>query len=164
MDLSDLSTLIQQLSTKKVPDASNMCFGIVVSENKADISGNLLRGCVLTLEEHGALPENIHIKTHIKTVPSAFQLVYGANQMTLTGNYDAVILLGCIIRGETSQFDLLGHGIYDGISHLMTFKETPIVCGVLTTETMEQAIARSEHGPLNRGAESAVEAIKMAKF
>ena len=94
MDLSDLSTLIQQLSTKKVPDASNMCFGIVVSENKADISGNLLRGCVLTLEEHGALPENIHIKT----VPSAFQLVYGANQMTLTGNYDAVILLGCIIR------------------------------------------------------------------
>ena len=112
MDLSDLSTLIQQLSTKKVPDASNMCFGIVVSENKADISGNLLRGCVLTLEEHGALPENIHIKT----VPSAFQLVYGANQMTLTGNYDAVILLGCIIRGETSQFDLLGRGIYEGIS------------------------------------------------
>lgn len=160
MDLSDLSTLIQQLSTKKVPDASNMCFGIVVSENKADISGNLLRGCVLTLEEHGALPENIHIKT----VPSAFQLVYGANQMTLTGNYDAVILLGCIIRGETSQFDLLGHGIYDGISHLMTFKETPIVCGVLTTETMEQAITRSQHGSLNRGAESAVEAIKMAKF
>lgn len=160
MDLSDLSTLIQQLSTKKVPDASNMCFGIVVSENKADISGNLLRGCVLTLEEHGALPENIHIKT----VPSAFQLVYGANQMTLTGNYDAVILLGCIIRGETSQFDLLGHGIYDGISHLMTFKETPIVCGVLTTETMEQAIARSQPGPLNRGSESAVEAIKMAKF
>lgn len=160
MDLSDLSTLIQQLSTKKIPDASNMCFGIVVSENKADISGNLLRGCVLTLEEHGALPENIHIKT----VPSAFQLVYGANQMTLTGNYDAVILLGCIIRGETSQFDLLGHGIYDGISHLMTFKETPIVCGVLTTETMEQAIVRSQPGSLNRGSESAVEAIKMAKF
>ena len=160
MDLSDLSTLIQQLSTKKVPDASNMCFGIVVSENKADISGNLLRGCVLTLEEHGALPENIHIKT----VPSAFQLVYGANQMTLTGNYDAVILLGCIVRGETSQFDLLGRGNYEGISHLMTFKETPIVCGVLTTETMEQAIARSQSGPLNRGSESAVEAIKMAKF
>ena len=160
MDLSDLSTLIQQLSTKKVPDASNMCFGIVVSENKADISGNLLRGCVLTLEEHGALPENIHIKT----VPSAFQLVYGANQMTLTGNYDAVILLGCIIRGETSQFDLLGRGIYDGISHLMTFKETPIVCGVLTTENIEQAIVRSQSGPLKRRKKNAVEAIKMAKF
>ena len=84
--------------------------------------------------------------------------------MTLTGNYDAVILLGCIIRGETSQFDLLGRGIYEGISHLMTFKETPIVCGVLTTETMEQAIARSQSGPLNRGSECAVEAIKMAKF
>lgn len=160
MDLSDLSTLIPQLTGKKVPDASNMVFGIAVSENKAEISGNLLKGCVLTLEEHGTLPENIHIKT----VPSAFQLVYAANQMTLSGNYDAIILLGCIVRGETAQFDLLGQGIYGGISHLMTFKETPIVTGVLATETMEQAQARSVEGPLNRGAECAVEAIKMAKY
>jgi len=112
MDLSDLPSLIQQLSTKKVPDASNMCFGIVVSENKAEISGSLLNGCVLTLEKYGAMPENIHVRT----VPDAFELVYGANQMTLTGNYDAVILLGCIVRGETAQFDVQCQSIAHGKS------------------------------------------------
>lgn len=160
MDLSDLSTLIAQLSTKKVPDASNMCFGIVVSENKAEISGNLLKGCVSTLEEHGAMPENIHVKT----VPAAFQLVYGANQMTLTGNYDAVILLGCIVRGETSQFDFQGKSILYGISRLNSVKETPIITGLLTTDTIEQARERSGGSLGNRGSECAIEAIKMAKF
>lgn len=160
MDLSDLSTLISQLSNNKVPDASNMCFGIVVSENKAEISGNLLHGCVSTLEQHGAIPENIHVKT----VPDAFELVYGANQLTLTGNYDAVIILGCIVRGETSQFEFQGQGIINGISRLNSVKETPIITGLLATDTIEQARERSggKHG--NRGAECAVEAIKMAKF
>lgn len=160
MDLSDLSTLISQLSTKKVPDASNMCFGVAVAENKAEISGALLKGCVTTLEEHGALPENIHVKT----VPAAFQLVYAANQMSLTGNYDAIILLGCIVRGETAQFDLQGQGLFYGLSRLNSVKETPIISGILTTENIEQAKARSGEGDYNRGSECAIEAIKMAKF
>lgn len=160
MDLSDLSTLISQLSTNKVPDASNMCFGIVVSENKAEISGNLLSACVSTLEKHGALPENIHVKT----VPSAFELVYGANQMTLTGNYDAVITLGCIVRGETSQFEFQGQSILYGLSRLNSVKETPIITGFLATDTMEQARERSGGSKGNRGEECAIEAIKMAKF
>ncbi len=160
MDLSDLPSLIQQLSTKKVPDASNMCFGIVVSENKAEISGALLNGCVLTLEKYGAIEENIHVKT----VPDAFELVYGANQMTLTGNYDAVILLGCIIRGETAQFDVQCQGIAQGIARLNSMKETPIIFGLLTTNTLEQAYERAGGKYGNRGSECAVEAIKMAKF
>ena len=159
MDLSDLSTLESQLSNKKVPDASNMCFGICISENKAEISGALLQGCVSTLMEHGALPENIHVKV----VPSASELVYGTNQMTLTGNYDAVIALGCIIRGETPQFDFLGQSIFYGISRLNSTKETPIITGVLTTNDFEQARQRCS-GTNNRGCECAVEAIKMAKF
>lgn len=160
MDLSDLSTLISQLSTKKVPDASNMCFGIVVSENKAEISGSLLQGCVSTLEEHGALPENIHIKT----VPTAFDLVYGANQLSLTGNYDAVITLGCIVKGETPQFDFLGQSMFYGLSRLKSVKETPIIIGILTTNTIEQARERAGGAKGNKGCECAVEAIKMAKF
>lgn len=159
MDLSDLSTLISQLSTKKVPDASNMCFGIVVSENKAEISGSLLQGCVSTLVKHGAMTENIHIKT----VPTAAHLVYGANQMTMTGNYDAVIALGCIVRGETAQFDFLCNNIGHGFARIACMKETPVVVGMLTTETIEQARQRST-GETNRGIECAVEAIKMAKF
>lgn len=160
MDLSDLSTLISQLSTKKVPDASNMCFGIVVAENKAEISGAMLQSCVATLEGYGTLPENIHVKT----VPAAYELVYGANQMTLTGNYDAVITLGCLVRGETAQFDIQSQGISYGISRLNSIKETPIIFGLLTCNTLEQARERVGGAKGNRGEECAIEAIKMAKF
>ena len=73
-----------------VPDASNMIFGVVVAEWNPEITGALLDGCVSTLEKHGALPENIHVKT----VPGSFELIYGARQMTLNDGYDAVIILG----------------------------------------------------------------------
>ena len=94
---------LSEYNTEKVPDASNMIFGIVVSEWNPEITGAMLEGCVNTLEKHGALPENIHVKT----VPGSFELIYGARQMTLNDGYDAVIILGCVIRGETPHFDYL---------------------------------------------------------
>lgn len=161
MDLSDLSTLISQLSTKKVPDAGNMCFGIVVAENKAEISGTMLASCVTTLEEYGAIPENIHVKT----VPSALELVYAANQLTtMADNYDAVIVLGCLVRGETLQFEVQAQSISYGLARLNSMKETPIIAGFLTTNTLEQARERVDGTKCNRGRECAIEAIKMAKF
>ena len=96
-----MATALHNLSEydlSKIPDASNMCIGIVVSEWNAEVTGALLNGAVQTLEKHGALPENIHVKT----VPGSFELVYGAHQMVLNGGYDAVIILGCVIKGETS--------------------------------------------------------------
>ena len=87
-----MATSLHNLSdydTQAVPDASNMCFGIVVSEWNKEITGALLEGTVNTLEKHGTLPENIHVKT----VPGSFELVYGAHQMTLNGGYDAIIIL-----------------------------------------------------------------------
>ena len=108
-----MATALHNLSdydTEKVPDASNMCFGIVVAEWNKEITGALLNGAVSTLEKHGALPENIHVKT----VPGSFELIYGARQMSLNGNYDAVIILGCVIRGETPHFDYICEGVtYD---------------------------------------------------
>lgn len=104
-----MATSLHPLSSydaSKVPDASNMCFGIVVSEWNAEITGALLNGCVATLEKHGTLPENIHVKT----VPGSFELTYGAHQMVLNGGYDAVIILGCVIRGETPHFDYICQG------------------------------------------------------
>jgi len=79
-----MSTALHNLSDynlDSVPDASNMCFGIIVSEWNSEITGALLDGAVRTLEKHGAIPENIHVKT----VPGSFELVYGAHQMTLNG-------------------------------------------------------------------------------
>lgn len=144
----------------KVPDASNMCFGIVVSEWNTEITGALLRGAVSTLEKHGALPENIHVKR----VPGSFELIYGAHQMTLNDSYDAVIILGCVIRGETPHFDYICQGVTQGIAQLNATSQTPVVYGLLTTNDLQQAKDRSGGKLGNKGDECAVVAIKMAKF
>ena len=94
---------LSDYDSNTVPDASNMCFGIVVSEWNPEITSALLDGAVSTLEKHGALPENIHVKT----VPGSFELIYGAHQMTLNGGFDAIIVLGSVIRGETPHFDYI---------------------------------------------------------
>ena len=86
-----------------VPDASNMNFGIVVAEWNSEITGALLKGAIETLEAHGTLTENIHVKH----VPGSFELIYGARMMTLRGDYDAIIILGSVIRGETPHFDYI---------------------------------------------------------
>ncbi|MBR1655368.1 MAG: 6,7-dimethyl-8-ribityllumazine synthase [Prevotella sp.] len=158
-----MATSLHNLSdydTHAVPDASNMCFGIVVSEWNKEITGALLEGTVNTLEKHGTLPENIHVKT----VPGSFELVYGAHQMTLNGGYDAIIILGCVIRGETPHFDYICQGVTAGIAHLNATSEIPVVYGLLTTDNLQQAKDRSGGTMGNKGDECAVVAIKMAKF
>ena len=160
MDLSDLPSLIQQLSTKKVPDASNMCFGIVVAEWNPEVTGALLDGAVKTLEKHGALSENIHVKT----VPGSFELIYGARQMTKNDGFDAVIILGSVIRGETPHFDYICQGVTYGIAHLNASQNIPVIFGLLTTDNLEQALDRCGGKLGNKGSECAIDAIKMAKF
>lgn len=159
----EMSTALHNLSDynlASVPDASNMCFGIIVSEWNPDITGALLDGAVRTLEKHGAIPENIHVKT----VPGSFELVYGAHQMTLNGGYDAIIILGSVIRGETPHFDYVCQGVTYGISRLNATAEIPIVYGLLTTNDLQQAKDRSGGKLGNKGDECAIVAIKMAKF
>ena len=158
-----MATALHPLSSydeSKVPDASNMCFGIVVSEWNSEITDALLKGAVSTLEKHGALPENIHVKT----VPGSFELIYGAHQMTLNGGYDAIILLGSVIRGETPHFDYICQGVTAGIAQLNAKSEIPVIYGLLTTDTLDQARDRSGGKMGNKGDECAVVAIKMAKF
>ncbi|MFR2734023.1 6,7-dimethyl-8-ribityllumazine synthase [Hoylesella buccalis] len=158
-----MATSLHPLSSydaSKVPDASNMCFGIVVSEWNPEITGVLLDGCVATLEKHGTLPENIHVKT----VPGSFELIYGAHQMVLNGGYDAVIILGSVIRGETPHFDYICQGVTQGIAHINAKSEIPVVFGLLTTNDLQQAQDRSGGKLGNKGDECAVVAIKMAKF
>ena len=158
-----MATALRNLSSydaTKVPDASNMCFGIVVSEWNPEITGALLEGAVNTLERHGAIPENIHVKT----VPGSFELIYGAHQMVLNGGYDALIVLGSVIKGDTPHFDYICQGVTTGIARLNTTSEIPIIYGLLTTDNLQQALDR-EGGKLgNKGDECAVDAIKMAKF
>ncbi len=158
-----MATALHNLSSydmDKVPDASNMCFGIVVAEWNKEITAALLDGAVNTLEKHGALPENIHVKT----VPGSFELVYGAHQMTLNGGYDAIIILGCVIKGETPHFGYICQGVTYGISRLNATSEIPVIYGLLTTFDLQQAKDRSGGKLGNKGDECAIDAIKMAKF
>ena len=158
-----MATALHNLSDydfTKVPDASTMCFGIVVAERNLEVTGALLEGCVSTLEKHGTLPENIHVKT----VPGSFELIYGAHQMCLNGGYDAVIILGCVIRGETPHFDNICQGVTYGVARLNAKSEIPVIYGLLTTNDLQQAKDRSGGKLGNKGDECAVVAIKMAKF
>ena len=136
-----MATALHHLSDydfNSVPDASNMCFGIVVAEWNHDITGAMLDGAVKTLEKHGCLSENIHIKK----VPGSFELIYGAHQMVLNGGYDAVIILGSVIRGDTPHFDYICQGVTNGIARLNASQEIPIIYGLLTTNDHQQALDR----------------------
>ena len=143
-----------------VPDASNMCFGIVVAEWNSDITGALLDGAVKTLEKHGTLPENIHVKT----VPGSFELIYGAQQMTKNDGFDAVIILGSVIRGDTPHFDYICQGVTYGIAKLNASQNIPVIYGLQTTNDHQQAVDRCGGALGNKGDECAIDAIKMAKF
>ena len=143
-----------------IPDASNMNFGIVVADWNHEITGALLKGAVDTLEEHGALPENIHIKH----VPGSFELVYGAQQMSKNDGFDAIIILGSVIRGETPHFDYICQGVTYGIAHINATQNIPVIYGLLTTNDLQQAKDRSGGKLGNKGSECAADAIMMAKF
>ena len=151
---------LSEYDETSVPDASNMCFGIVVSEWNKEITGALLKGAVSTLQRHGAIPENIHVKR----VPGSFELIYGAHQMSRNDGYDAIIVLGSVIRGETPHFDYICSGVTYGIARLNATSAIPVIFGLLTTNDLQQAKDRRGGKLGNKGDECAIDAIKMAKF
>jgi len=143
-----------------IPDATEMKFGIVVSEWNPKVTTALLQGTYDTLIRHGAKAENILI-AH---VPGAFELIFGSSQMIESADVDAVIALGCVTRGGTPHFDYVCQGTTYGIAKLNTEYDIPVIFGLLTTDNMEQAVDRAGgiHG--NKGTEAAITAIKMVDF
>ena len=145
---------------KSVPDASDMRFGIVVSEWNSNITGALLEGAVTTLKKHGVKDENLLVQT----VPGSFELTFGASQMIKSGKVDAVIAIGCVVRGDTPHFDYVCAGTTQGIAHLNATCDVPVIYGLITTNTMEQAEDRAGGKLGNKGDEGAITAIKMVAY
>ena len=143
-----------------VPDASAMRFGIVVSEWNFNITGALLKGAVETLKRHGAKEENILIQT----MPGSFELTFGSAQLIKSEKVDAVIALGCVVRGDTPHFDYVCAGATQGIAYLNATTDIPVVYGLITTNNMQQAEERAGGKLGNKGDECAVTAIKMIDF
>ena len=149
---------LSEYDLTKMPDASNKSFGIVVAEWNLDITSKLLEGAVDTLIKNGVDPSRILVEW----VPGSFELVYGARHMADTKSVDAVIVLGCVIRGDTPHFEYVCSGVTQGITQLNLSHDIPFIFGLLTNDTMQQSIDRAGgiHG--NKGDEAAVTAIKMA--
>ena len=145
---------------ESVPSARGMRFGIVVSEWNKEITGGLLQGACSTLLKHEVQEADITVLT----VPGSFELVYGAARMVNSGRFDAVIAIGCVVRGATPHFDYICQGTTQGLAELNREGKVPVIYGLLTCNDMEQAEARSGGMLGNKGDECAITAIKMVDF
>ena len=142
-----------------VPDATGMRVGIVVSEWNEKITGALLEGACQTLMKHGVKEDSIIIKP----VPGSFELVYGAARFVASGLVDVVIAIGCVIRGDTPHFEYICQGATHGLTDLNREGKIPVIYGLLTCNTLEQAQERCGGMLGNKGDECAITAIKMVK-
>lgn len=140
--------------------AEGLKIGIVVARFNEFISHKLLGGALDALIRHGASDENIEVAW----VPGAFEIPLIARRMARSGKYDAVICLGCIIRGATPHFEYVASEAAKGIAQVSIQENCPVIFGVLTTENIEQAIERAGTKAGNKGWDAALAAIEMASL
>lgn len=135
-------------------------YGIVIGRFNEFIGSKLLGGAIDGLVRHGALEEEIAIAW----VPGAFEIPLIAKKMANSGNYDAIICLGAVIRGATPHFDYVAGEVTKGVAQVSMGSEIPVIFGVLTTDSIEQAIERAGTKSGNKGYEAAVTAIEMVNL
>lgn len=139
-------------------DASGMRFGIVVSRFNSLVTERLQAGAIDALCRHGVRAEDIDVVL----VPGAFDIPLFAKKLAESGRYHALICLGAVIKGETPHFDYIAAAMTQGIKEVMLSCGLPVTFGVLTTESVEQALDRAGAKLGNKGFEAAVSAIEMA--
>ncbi|SIT66130.1 6,7-dimethyl-8-ribityllumazine synthase [Edaphobacillus lindanitolerans] len=139
---------------------SDLHIGIVAGRFNDFITRSLVDGALDALRRHGVADENITV-AH---VPGAFEIPLIARKMAAGGKYDAIVTLGAVIRGATAHFDYVCSETAKGVAHASSESGIPVIFGVLTTDTIEQAIERAGTKAGNKGAESAIAAIEMANL
>lgn len=140
--------------------AKNNKYGIVVGRFNEFIGGKLLTGALDALKRHGVTEDNIEIAW----APGAFEIPLIAKKMAGTGKYGAVICLGAVIKGSTPHFDFVSSEVSKGIANVSLETGVPVIFGVLTTDTIEQAIERAGTKAGNKGYDAAVTAIEMVNL
>jgi len=138
-------------------DATGLKFGLVVSRFNNFLTDKLLDGAVDCLIRHGGKDSDLEVAY----VPGAFELTYAASKMVKSGKYDAVVCLGVIIRGETPHFDFIANEASKGVARLALDTGLPVIYGLVTADTLEQAIERSGTKAGNKGWHAAEAAIEM---
>ena len=140
-------------------NAEGIRFGIVVGRFNSFIVDSLVTGALDTLIRHGAESANLVVMK----VPGAFEIPLAAIKMATSGRYDAIVAIGAVIRGGTPHFEYVANECIKGLSQVMLTYKIPIALGVLTVDSIEQAIERAGTKAGNKGAEAAISAIEMVQ-
>ena len=141
-------------------DATGLRFALVASRFNQLVSTRLLEACHETLLERGAREEDVHVAW----VPGAFELPLAARVLAESGRYHAIAALGVVVRGGTPHFDYVCNGVTDGVREVMRDTGLPVAFGVLTTDDVDQALARAGGEQGNKGRDAALAAIEMARL
>ena len=151
---------LSQYNKETLPNVTAKRFGIITSEWNETVTEGMRKGAEETLLDCGVLSENI-IQWN---VPGSFELVNGAKKMLSKEQIDAIIVIGCVIQGETKHFDFVCQGVTQGVAYLNATQNIPVIFCVLTDNNLQQSLDRSggKHG--NTGIEAAVAAIKMVNL
>ena len=155
--MSSLHKNLSIFSTNNLPDVSKNRFAIVVAEWNEHITEALAQGAIKTLLGYGVLEENIVRRN----VPGSYELTFAAQKMAQKEDIDAIICIGCVIQGETKHNDYINNAVAQGLTVVSLKYDKPVIFGVLTPNTEQQAIDRAGgiHG--NKGDEAAITAVKM---
>jgi len=140
-------------------DSSGLEFAIIASRFNATIVDRLIEGALEALERVGT-PRN---EVRVVFVPGSYELPLAAKRLTASGTFDAVIALGCVIRGETPHFDHVSRAAVDGLLRVSLDSNTPVTLGVITAKTYEQAKERAGGALGNRGYDAAIAAVDMIR-
>ena len=141
-----------------IPDGADFRIGIVVADWNKDITHALYEGCAETLAKHGVTAEH----THVVQVPGTFELPSAARILAGREKLDAVICIGCVIKGETQHDEYINNAVAQGLVNLSIATGKPFIFGVLTPNTHEQAVDRAGGKYGNKGVEAAVTGLRMA--
>lgn len=155
-----MSSSVFTLSDNNIPDASEMRFGIVCAEWNNNITFKLLEGTLSTLKEYGVQEQAIKVMH----VPGSFELIHGCAELARHGWVDAIIAIGCVIKGDTPHFDNICQGVTQELARQNTNGKIPVIYGLITVNTLEQAEERAGGKLGNKGKEFAITAIKMVDF
>ena len=150
---------LSQYNKNAIPNAKALRFGIITSQWNEQVTYGMRNGAIDTLKDCGAVDSNILLWE----VPGSFELVHAAKRMLDTQQLDAIIVIGCVIQGETKHFDFVCQGVTQGIAQLNAMqREVPVIFCVLTDNNLQQSLDRSGGKLGNKGVEAAITAIKMA--
>lgn len=141
-------------------DASGLRLAVVVGRFNHLVSERLLEGCVAEFQRRGGEPDCLDVVW----VPGAFEIPQAARSLAQTGRYDAIVTLGAVIRGGTPHFDYVCNGVTEGVREVIRDEGIAVAFGVLTTDDLEQALARAGGAEGNKGEEAALVAIEMARL